>query len=103
MGKRLPNARKAEAVNETAMALLDLAQSQDRPWFAFLHYWDPHTPYHPPLPFERMFIVGRMRSEQSEHGCRLCLRTLHGLFPTVDVHTRRCGSREHCEETALAR
>ena len=52
------NARKAEAVNQTAIEVLELAQSQDKPWFAFLHYWDPHTPYLPPLPFERMFYSG---------------------------------------------
>ncbi len=55
---RYQNARKAEAVNQTAVELLELAQSQDKPWFAFLHYWDPHTPYLPPLPFERMFYSG---------------------------------------------
>ncbi|MDE0637165.1 MAG: sulfatase [Candidatus Poribacteria bacterium] len=55
---RYQNARKAEAVNQTAIELLELAQSQDKPWFAFLHYWDPHTPYLPPLPFERMFYSG---------------------------------------------
>ncbi len=26
----------------------------DRPWFAWLHYFDPHDPYHPPAPFDRM-------------------------------------------------
>ena len=55
---RYQNARKAEAVNRTAIELLELVQSQDKPWFAFLHYWDPHTPYLPPLPFERMFYSG---------------------------------------------
>ena len=45
---RYRNARKAEAVNQTAIEVLELAQSQDKPWFAFLHYWDPHTPYLPP-------------------------------------------------------
>jgi len=52
------NARKAEAVNKTAMEVLDVARAQDKPWFAFLHYWDPHTPYLPPPPFERMFYSG---------------------------------------------
>ena len=55
---RYLNARKAEAVNKTAIELLEVAQSQDKPWFAFLHYWDPHTPYLPPAPFERMFYSG---------------------------------------------
>ena len=52
------NARKAEAVNQTAIDLLEIAQAQAKPWFAFLHYWDAHTPYLPPLPFERMFYSG---------------------------------------------
>ena len=52
------NARKAEAVNNTAMKMIDLAVAQNQPFFAFLHYWDPHTPYLPPLPFERMFYTG---------------------------------------------
>ena len=55
---RYRNARKAEAVNQTAIELLEIAQAQAKPWFAFLHYWDPHTPYLPPLPFERMFYSG---------------------------------------------
>ena len=56
--RRYRNARKAEAVNQTAIELLEIAQTQSKPWFAFLHYWDPHTPYLPPLPFERMFYSG---------------------------------------------
>ena len=48
--------RKAEAVNEKALALLrDLA---GEPFFLFVHYWDPHTPYLPPPPFDRMFYAG---------------------------------------------
>jgi arylsulfatase len=57
--------RKAEAVNETALRVLDACDSQDRPWFCFLHYWDPHTPYLPPAPFHRMFYSGDETS--SEH------------------------------------
>lgn len=47
--------RKAEAVNETAFGVLDACCSQDKPWFCFVHYWDPHTPYLPPAPFDRIF------------------------------------------------
>jgi len=50
--------RKAEAVNQTALRVLQHCTTQDRPWFAFLHYWDPHTPYAPPPPFDRMFYAG---------------------------------------------
>lgn len=49
---------KAEAVNDTALRVLTECDSQDKPWFCFLHYWDPHTPYLPPTPFSRMFYSG---------------------------------------------
>jgi len=49
---------KAEAVNGTALRVLDACEQQDKPWFCFLHYWDPHTPYLPPAPFSRMFYPG---------------------------------------------
>lgn len=47
--------RKAEAVNAVALKQLEFAAKQDRPFFCFLHYWDTHTPYLPPKPFDRMF------------------------------------------------
>jgi arylsulfatase A-like enzyme len=53
--------RKAEAVNETLLPLLDRAAGEalgGRPFFLFAHYWDPHTPYLPPAPFSRMFYAG---------------------------------------------
>jgi len=46
--------RHAEAVNANALPLLgDLKDVQ--PFFYFVHYWDPHTPYWPPEPYVRMF------------------------------------------------
>ncbi|HEV2124634.1 MAG TPA: sulfatase-like hydrolase/transferase, partial [Chloroflexota bacterium] len=50
--------RKAEAVNEKFLPLLTRAAEQDKPFFLFAHYWDPHTPYLPPAPFNRMFYTG---------------------------------------------
>lgn len=50
--------RKAEAVNHAAVKALKHCASQDDPFFLFLHYWDPHTPYLPPAPFDRMFYAG---------------------------------------------
>jgi arylsulfatase A-like enzyme len=50
--------RKAEAVNETAFKVLRECAERQKPWFAFIHYWDPHTPYLPPPPFDRMFYGG---------------------------------------------
>ncbi|HWE63859.1 MAG TPA: sulfatase, partial [Chloroflexota bacterium] len=47
--------RKAETVNETALPLIEDLRASDRPFFLFLHYWDPHTPYLPPPAYRRRF------------------------------------------------
>lgn len=49
---------KAEAVNEKALYLIDQAVGQDKPFFLWFHYWDPHSPYLPPGPFNRMYYTG---------------------------------------------
>lgn len=50
--------RKAEAVLRAALNVINRAAAQDKPFFLFLHFWDPHTPYLPPAPFSRMFYEG---------------------------------------------
>jgi len=47
-----------ENVNKVALARLDEAAAGDNPFFLWAHYWDPHTPYDPPVPFDRMFYEG---------------------------------------------
>ena len=52
--------RKAETVTEAALPLIENVQQGDNPFFLFLHYWDPHTPYLPPPPYhERFYLNGR--------------------------------------------
>ncbi|MBW3623296.1 MAG: sulfatase, partial [Armatimonadetes bacterium] len=53
--------RKGEAVNRTAIPLLEECARQSQPFFMFIHYWDPHTPYLPPPPYRRMFYGGDER------------------------------------------
>ena len=50
---------KAEAMNEKAIPLLE--SMADKPFFLFLRHMDPHSPYLPPPPFERMFYSGDER------------------------------------------
>jgi arylsulfatase A-like enzyme len=53
--------RRAEVVNERALPVLDRlagGAATGQPFFLFLHYWDPHTPYLPPPPYGRMFYGG---------------------------------------------
>jgi len=57
--------RKGEAVTETALRVLGEAAAQPQPFFLFLHYWDPHTPYLPPPPFSRMFYGGDERDPEN--------------------------------------
>lgn len=49
---------KAEALNATALPELRNLAKEDKPFFLFLRHMDPHSPYLPPLPFERMFYEG---------------------------------------------
>jgi arylsulfatase A-like enzyme len=47
--------RKAETVTATALPVIARLRAQPRPFFLFIHYWDPHTPYLPPPPWRRKF------------------------------------------------
>lgn len=44
--------RKAEKVVEAALGWIEKQQTK---WFAWVHIWDPHTPYSPPEPFLTQF------------------------------------------------
>lgn len=52
---RLP---KADRLNEVAIPELKRLAAQKQPFFLFLRHMDPHAPYLPPQPFERMFYDG---------------------------------------------
>ena len=50
--------RKAESLNSVALPKMNELASQDKPWMLFLRHMDPHTPYLPPPPFNRLFYTG---------------------------------------------
>ncbi len=50
--------RKAESLNSVAMPKMEELAAQDKPWMLFLRHMDPHTPYLPPAPFNRLFYTG---------------------------------------------
>jgi len=56
--------RKAEHLNEKAIPLLE--SMADKPFLLFLRHMDPHSPYLPPPPFERMFYSGNEK-DPSKH------------------------------------
>jgi arylsulfatase A-like enzyme len=49
---------KAQNLNKVALPELDRLAGLDQPFFLFLRHMDPHSPYLPPEPYERMFYHG---------------------------------------------
>jgi len=49
---------KAESLNAVAIPELKRLAAEDTPFFLFLRHMDPHAPYLPPAPFERIFYDG---------------------------------------------
>jgi len=49
---------KAENLNAVAIPELKDMAAERRPFFLFLRHMDPHSPYLPPRPFERIFYGG---------------------------------------------
>jgi arylsulfatase A-like enzyme len=47
--------RKAETVNAKALPAIQQLNEHGQPFFLFIHYWDPHTPYLPPAPYRHKF------------------------------------------------
>jgi len=49
---------KAQNLNNVAIPEIDRLVAEDKPFFLFLRHMDPHAPYLPPEPYERMFYHG---------------------------------------------
>lgn len=48
--------RTASGTTDDALAWLD--RNSNRPFFLFVHYFDPHLPYAPPAPYDTVFSAG---------------------------------------------
>ncbi|HCR19673.1 MAG TPA: sulfatase [Candidatus Latescibacteria bacterium] len=46
-----------------AVAMEWLTQNRTKPFFMFVHYWDPHTPYMPDLKYRSLFYEGDPTTE----------------------------------------
>ena len=49
---------KAHQLNEVAIPILNEFAANDQPFFLFLRHMDPHAPYLPPSPYDRIFYDG---------------------------------------------
>jgi arylsulfatase A-like enzyme len=52
---------KAEKLNAVAQPEIDRLAGEGKPFFMMVRHMDPHAPYLPPAPFERMFYHGDER------------------------------------------
>ncbi|HAZ62926.1 MAG TPA: sulfatase [Armatimonadetes bacterium] len=50
--------RKAENLNEVTVPEINRLAAADEPFFILLRHMDPHSPYLPPAPYDRMFYHG---------------------------------------------
>lgn len=57
---------KAQNLNDVAIPELDRLAKKKDPFFLFLRHMDPHAPYLPPAPFERMFYHGNERDKRNK-------------------------------------
>ncbi len=49
---------KAQNLNDVAQPEIERLSKQRKPWFVMLRHMDPHSPYLPPQPYDRMFYHG---------------------------------------------
>ncbi|HET9209006.1 MAG TPA: sulfatase-like hydrolase/transferase [Thermoanaerobaculia bacterium] len=56
---RQEDQQKTERITRVGLDLLGQAASGGRPFFLWLHYFDPHARYEPPKPFDQMFVGDR--------------------------------------------
>jgi arylsulfatase A-like enzyme len=57
---------KAQNLNDVTIPELRRLASKRQPFFLFLRHMDPHAPYLPPAPFERMFYHGNERDPKNK-------------------------------------
>ena len=50
--------RKAERLNDVSQPEIERLARSSKPWFIMLRHMDPHAPYLPPAPYDRMFYQG---------------------------------------------
>jgi len=70
---------KAENLNAVAVPELKRLAGEEAPFFLFLRHMDPHSPYLPPAPFERMFYDGNEFDPDNDS-----LRPVYDFAPFAD-------------------
>jgi arylsulfatase A-like enzyme len=72
---------KAEKLNDVTIPRMKQLMNQEQPFFLFLRHMDPHAPYLPPSPYERMFYHG----DECEPGNK-SMEPVFSFKPHKDFH-----------------
>ncbi|WP_219837392.1 sulfatase [Paenibacillus sp. R14(2021)] len=72
-------APKAENLNRVAIPELERLAAEDKPFFLFLRHMDPHSPYLPPEPFERIFY-----GKDEKDPANTSMEPVYGFKPFAD-------------------
>ena len=72
---------KAENLNAQTLPVLRELAALDKPFFLFMRHMDPHAPYLPPFPFERLFYSGNECDPQNRS-----LDRVYSFKPFCDFH-----------------
>ena len=70
---------KAENLNAEAIPEIERLSSKKKPWMMMLRHMDPHSPYLPPAPFDRMFYQGDEFDKKNKS-----LERCYGFKPFAD-------------------
>ncbi|MDM5338571.1 sulfatase [Fictibacillus enclensis] len=70
---------KAENLNDVAIPELKRLAGEEDPFFLFIRHMDPHSPYLPPKPFERLFYDGDEKDPANQS-----LKELYEFKPFAD-------------------
>jgi arylsulfatase A-like enzyme len=74
-------APKAERMNDVAIPELRRLAKAKKPFFLFMRHMDPHAPYLPPHPFERMFYGGDEFDKKNKS-----MAPVYNFKPFCDFH-----------------
>ncbi|UVI28247.1 sulfatase family protein [Paenibacillus spongiae] len=84
---------KAENLNNVAIPELKRLAAEDKPFLLFLRHMDPHSPYLPPEPFDRIFYEGNENDPDNKS-----LEGMDSFEPFV--HYLRSWIPEDCTDSA---
>jgi len=59
--------RRAHQTTWRAVTWLNERRDRSHPFFLFVHYFDPHAPYVPPIPFAELYVDPNDRSEDLKY------------------------------------